>query len=55
MFLVGQINNTTLCHRQLNALAGAMKSHKQAKSMIKDKRMLIENSGNELFGNNFLD
>ena len=34
-------------------LAGAMKSSSQAKSMIKDKNTLLENSGKVLFGKDF--
>ena len=55
MLLVGQTNNNISYHRQLSALAGAVKSSSQAKSMIKGKSALLENSGKELFGKNFRD
>ena len=48
MLLVGQTNNTISYHSRLSALVGAMKSFSQAKSMIKDKSTLLENSGKEL-------
>ena len=51
--LVGQTNNTISYHSRLSALVGAMKSFSQAKSMIKDKSKLLENSGKELFGKDF--
>ena len=53
VLLVGQTNNTISYHRRLSALAGAMKSSSQAKSMIKDKSMLFENPGKELLGKDF--
>ena len=55
VLLVGQTNNAISYHRRLSALAGAMKSSSQAKSMIKDKSALLENSGKELFGKDFRD
>ena len=36
-------------------MADAMKSSNQAKSVIKDKSALLENSGKELFGKDFRD
>ena len=54
VLLVGQNNNTISYHRRLSALARAMKSSSQAKSMIKDKIALLKNSGKELFGKDFL-
>ena len=54
VLLVGQNNNTTY-HRRLSALAGAMKSSSQTKSMIKDKSTLLENHVKELFGKDFRD
>ena len=38
VLVAGQTNNTISYHMRLSALAGAMKSSCQAKSMIKDKR-----------------
>ena len=55
VLLVGQANNTISCHWRLSALAGTMKSPSKAKSMIKDKSALLENSGKELFGKEFCD
>ena len=55
VLLVGQTNNTISYHSRLSALVGAMKSFSQAKSMIKDKSTLLENSGKELFGKDFRD
>ena len=55
VLLVGQTNNTISYHRRLSAMAGAMKSSNQAKSVIKDKSALLENSGKELFGKDFRD
>ena len=55
VLLVGQTNNTISYHRPLGAMAGAMKSSNQAKSVIKDKSALLENSGKELFGKDFRD
>ena len=55
MLLAGQTNNTISYNRRLSTLAGAMKSSNQAKSMIKDKSALLENSGKELFGKDFRD
>ena len=55
VLLVGQTNDTISYHRRLSALAGAMKSSSQAKSMIKHKSMLFENPGKELFGKDFDD
>ena len=55
VLLVGQANNTIPYHRRLNALAGTMKSCSKAKSVIKDKSTLLENSGKELFGKEFCD
>ena len=55
VLLVVQTNNTISYHRQLGALVGVMKSSSQAKSLIKDKSALLENSGKELFGKEFLD
>ena len=54
VLLVGQTNNT-IYHRRLSAPPGAMKSSSQAKSMIKDKSALLENSRKELFGKYFHD
>ena len=53
VFLVRPTNNTIAYHRRLSALAGAMKSSSQAKSMIKDKSALLENSGKELSDKDF--
>ena len=55
VLLVGQTNNTISYHRRLSALPGAMKCSSQAKSVIKDKSALLENSGKELFGKYFHD
>ena len=38
VLVAGQTNNTISYHMRLSALAGAMKSSCQAKSMIKDNR-----------------
>ena len=53
MLVAGQTNKTISYHRRLSALAGAMKSSSQAKSMTKDKKALLENSGKGLFGKDF--
>ena len=47
VLLAGQTNNTISYHRRLSSLAGVMKRSSQAKSMIKDKSRLLENSGKE--------
>ena len=53
VLVAGQTNKTISYHRRLSALAGAMKSSSQAKSMTKDKKALLENSGKGLFGKDF--
>ena len=55
MLLVGQTDNTISYHRRFSELAGDIESSSQAKSMIKDKSALLENSGKELFGKDFRD
>ena len=55
VLLVGQTNNTISYYRQLGALVGVMKSSSQAKSLIKDKSALLENSGKEFFVEDFRD
>ena len=50
VLLFGQTNNTISYYRRLSALAGANESSNQARSMIKDKIRLLENSEKELFG-----
>ena len=55
VFLVGQTNNTISYHRRFSVLAGVMKSSSQAKSVIRDKSVLLENSGKELFSKDFRD
>ena len=41
VLVAGQTNKTISYHRRLSALAGAMKSSSQAKSMTKDKKSAI--------------
>ena len=53
VLVAGQTNKTISYHRRLSALARAMKSSSQAKSMTKDKKALLENSGKGLFGKDF--
>ena len=55
VLLVGQTNNAISYHRRLSTLVDAMKCSSQAKSIIKAKNPLLENSGKELFGKDFRD
>ena len=53
ILLVGQTNNIISYHKWLSAPAGALKNSSRANPMIKDESMSLENSGKELFGNDF--
>ena len=56
--LTGAIKSSRQAKLMIKAkstLTGAIKSSRQAKLMIKDKSTLLENSGKELFGQDFCD